>query len=491
MVRFRKAVSPLRLGFALALAGVSLLAGPATAQERMAKVKSAPQDYRGRLIRLEGEVLEIRGISPRSERGVYRLVDESDPVGVMVRTERLPTTGGPFLVSARLAPELLLEGILFLDEADRDLIRGPTLLLALILSASGLILTAVFVAFYLRTRGEARRLRLGPPMWLIPSSADHQREAEAGPTARFDYRLHYVEEEHSTLLDRRKLRWLVLAGGGAVVAVAGGVWLGLLSLSEAAKPSFVLMATDGPTTRPAVVATDSTVRDTVRVPRRDDTLRVGLVTPPPAVEVRPPPPDSVRRLAARRDSIRLAARRDSIRLAAQRDSARAAAALAQAPRETAVARPETAVVVTVPPPPPPVAVVSPPRDTVVPAPRPDPELIRRAAEAELRDGIVRFVGAITAKQPATVGALYQTGADPRWRGRFLEFVRETGPTAALGVVEAAAVTGSAAEAPFAVAFRWRGDFGVDRRKTVRFAGTARRSGDTWAFEGARLLEAFP
>src|SRR5512139_821674 len=87
-----------------------VLAGPAWAQQQVARVKSAPQDYRGRPIELQGEVVEVQALSPRSRQGIYRLVDATDPAGVLVRTYDLPRTGGPFRVRVALSPELLLQG---------------------------------------------------------------------------------------------------------------------------------------------------------------------------------------------------------------------------------------------------------------------------------------------------------------------------------------------------------------------------------------------
>jgi hypothetical protein len=132
------------------------------------------------------------------------------------------------------------------------------------------------------------------------------------------------------------------------------------------------------------------------------------------------------------------------------------------------------------------------RDSVIP-PRPDPEAVRRAAARELETGVQRFIAAIAAKQAGSVGALYLGGGDAKRRDRFLEFVRTSGPTVTLRGVDATAVEGVLAEAGFTVGFRWRGDFGVDRRKDVRFTATARRaeSDEAWAFAGARLMESFP
>jgi len=147
-------------------------------------------------------------------------------------------------------------------------------------------------------------------------------------------------------------------------------------------------------------------------------------------------------------------------------------------------------VVAVPPPPP---ITEPPvrRDTAPTAPPPDPAALRRAAAAELDRGIQRFVAALEGRQVATVAAGFSGSGDTRRRDQFLEFLRESAPSATLKGSEPPTVAEASAEASFTVAFRWRAQFGVERKKDARFAATARRSGEGWAFGNIRLLEAFP
>jgi len=77
------------------------------------------------------------------------------------------------------------------------------------------------------------------------------------------------------------------------------------------------------------------------------------------------------------------------------------------------------------------------------------------------------------------------------RERFMKLVKDFEPRATLGTIDAAVLNQTGAEARFAVSFSWRGDFGVDRRKTGRFLGVVRREESGWRFQGARLLEAVP
>ena len=121
--------------------------------------------------------------------------------------------------------------------------------------------------------------------------------------------------------------------------------------------------------------------------------------------------------------------------------------------------------------------------------RPDPAVLRRMAESELEGGISRFVAAVVGKQPVTAATLYAS-SDSR-RAKFLEFLTQSQPEAAMLGAEPSAIGESSAEAVFRLNFRWRGNFGVAQRKDARFIATARRAGDTWDFESIRLLENLP
>jgi hypothetical protein len=269
---------------------------------------------------------------------------------------------------------------------------------------------------------------------------------------------------------------LLLAVAGAVVGLVGVGGLVALKRGEAAKPGFVLMTPTGE------VLSSTPADNSSSAPPPDDSLLVALVPTGEGAQLRLLRDSLARRRAESRDSVR---------------RARAAlVAVDPQPRETTVTRVETPVQAPVqpvteqPPPSPPPVLER--RDSVVP-PRPDPEAVRRAAARELETGIQRFIAAIAAKQAGTVGALYSGGGDAKRRERFLEFVKTSEPTVTLRGVDATAVEGVVAEAGFTVGFRWRGDFGVDRRKDVRFTATARRaeSDEAWAFAGARLMESFP
>ncbi|HEX9895149.1 MAG TPA: hypothetical protein VGA78_14555 [Gemmatimonadales bacterium] len=485
----------------LLFVATSLAGTPVRAQEQINRVKSAPQDYRDRQIRLEGEVVELRGFSPRSGQGIYRLVDASDRVGVLIRTDQLPSSGGPFKVRARLSPELLSDGVLLLDESDRSAARLPLLPVAGTLGGIGLLVAVVAFAMLLRTRHKERHLRLSPPMWLIPTGGEGHPEAAAGPEVRFNYHLQYIEEERSELFDRKKRTLLGLLAIASGVGVAGTGWFALLSREDAARPSFVLMTPDLEATGSLPREVQSG-RDTTVARRPDDTLRLGLEQPPetdPRTPPRPPPGTPRRQVAQEPPPSRVTPTPPRNRP----DTTRRVVVAAQPPppvvRETtrAPAAPPVVLPLPLPPPPPPPAPppvpVVPPSDTAAVRPATNPETLRTGASVELRAGIDRLVEAIRTRQAGVVERMYvpDQAEGARRKARFVGFLKETWPGASLAGMETVAVTETSGGTSFTLQFRWRGDFGVDRRKAVRFWASARHEGSRWAFSGVRLLENFP
>ncbi|HEX9165507.1 MAG TPA: hypothetical protein VF862_06325, partial [Gemmatimonadales bacterium] len=170
----------------LTLLLVTGLASPAVGQEQVARVKSAPQDYRGRPIELQGEAVEVQALSPRSRQGVYRLVDASDPIGILIRTSDLPQTGGPFRVRASLSPEVLRQGQLLLDEGNRETIRANPLPLAVAVTGLGLVAVLWAGVVYVRARRRERMMHLAPPLWLIPAGSETQPGEEHAHAPHFD-----------------------------------------------------------------------------------------------------------------------------------------------------------------------------------------------------------------------------------------------------------------------------------------------------------------
>lgn len=459
--------SPATLAALLAV----LSATPAAAQRSIAELKLSPADARGRTLVLEGEVVEVRALSPRSLQGFYRLLDGTDPLGVLVRTTDLPASGGPFRVEARLSQEVLRDGLLLLDESGRRDLRAWQWWSALAVAGIGLLALAAIATLYSRAARDERQRRLAPPLWLIPAEHDPAAPPQAGdlpPLAQIDLGADEEERLELEALATRKRRVLRWAGPGLVLAIAGTAWAGVVWRAEAGQPSFVLL-------EPVSTGTFSAA-----VPAAADTP--GL---PPTALPAPDAPTEFAVLPAAPDSTRLRRPR--------RDSVPVAVAPTAPPPATAPAR--EAEPVPTPAAPQPAVVTESPAPVERPEPvrpepvRPDPAALRRMAESELEGGISRFVAAVVGKQPASAATIYAS-SDSR-RARFLEFLTQYQPEAAMLGADASTIGETSAEAVFRLSFRWRGDFGVARRKDARFIATARRAGDTWDFESIRLLENLP
>ena len=118
---------------------------------------------------------------------------------------------------------------------------------------------------------------------------------------------------------------------------------------------------------------------------------------------------------------------------------------------------------------------------------------RTRATAELGNAAQSLVAAINARRILDVALLLPEGmaGDLGRRERFMKLLKDFEPRATLGPIEVPTLGQTGAEARFAVSFSWRGDFGVDRRKTGHFLGMVRREESGWRFQGARLLDAVP
>ncbi len=469
---------------------------PGAAQEPIARIKSAPQDYRERIIRLEGEVVEVRGLTPVSALGIYRLVDPSDGTGVLVRTSRLPETTGPFRVSARLSPELLSGGSLLLDEVDRnEPLRTPPLL-PILLAGAGLVAALVFAGLYWRVRRTERHHHLAPPIWLIPTHPSDPAAAEAvlpaspggtapdGDTTQFNFQLHYLEQEKASVFIRQKRRLVRgLVAGGAIFLTGAG-WFAAVRADQASRPSFVLL---GPDAAP-IPASGDTAGEGPATPT-DDTLVVALEpvpiprsrVPESGAEAAPPPrtraPSTGAPAEARPTPIR-----DLTQDPVPPDPGRQVAVA-----ESVLTQPVTTAPPPPPPPPPPVVVEREPTPVAVP----DPSADLRGATAAIQQGAQRFVSAISRQDLDAIARFYLPGGNAGWRGGLINHVRDYNPAASLGTVEPPVAGEAGVQAAFAVEFRWRGNFGVERRRAARFTALARRTSEGWSLAGVRLLEAFP
>jgi hypothetical protein len=116
--------------------------------------------------------------------------------------------------------------------------------------------------------------------------------------------------------------------------------------------------------------------------------------------------------------------------------------------------------------------------------------LRATATRNLNAGIEQFAQAVAARDGAAVAGTFLAD-DARHRDKFVQYLKDATPISTFQTTEAAVVTETAADAGFTLLFKWRGDFGVEKKKSVKFQASTRLRGDEWAFAGVRLLENFP
>src|SRR4026209_1587075 len=90
------------------LLGVLLLlqaAAPAPKHTWIADLKANRATLGRAIITVQGDVVDIRSTSPTAKFGFYRLIDASDPVGLLVRTNNLPKDGGALRLRAIIAAQ--------------------------------------------------------------------------------------------------------------------------------------------------------------------------------------------------------------------------------------------------------------------------------------------------------------------------------------------------------------------------------------------------
>ena len=451
----------------LSLASALVLAqsAPSANHTWIADVKANRDSLSAREVRVEGLVVDIRSTASEARRGLYRLIDESDREGVLIRTNQLPSDGGAYRVRTLVAARQPADGSLLLEEISRtrtDKQSSLPILLA-ILSGTGLV---VLIVLTIRAMRAERQYHISPPLWLLPDSGPYGRAA-AGPQPALTYDADLEEtdrRQRESLKTRR--RTLVRAVVVAVVTLsASGAWLVASKPSTSPVPAFILIDANETVTVPApplpildTVFTDRPIEQRFdsllsQKPVRRDT--VGPRRPPATVAVAP-------------------VRRTDTSTVNRGPTQRPDAVLPPAPA---------------PLPPSPVPAAPDP----APPPAPDPEEERRLATGAAAEGISRLVAAINGKRTRELLILLpeEMAGDPGRLERFADLVKGFGPRATLGTVDPLVLADDRGEARFAVSFTWRGDFGVERRKTGRFLGVVRRQEGGWLFEGARLLDAIP
>lgn len=335
---------------------------------------------------------------------------------------------------------------------------------------------AILLWLYARTARQHRRAVLAPPVWLLPYLEQAESGAGGRPAPVPDPDHLALEEERlasAASLARRKRVLLVALALNFLAAWAGaGVYLWgasrMVDFSDLPATLVVGPSVDTLGFR-GLEGRDSEPVDA------DDPPEVGGTTATPL--------DTAAARVRREQQMAFVRRRDSLLEAQRLDSVRLAEAIAQQVRDSiaealrdSLARAAAQATAVVPPAPPaaPPAVVR------------DPAVERARASAALAGAADQLIAAIN--QRTGLGGLLGAGSS---RDRFLRFVEEQEPTAALGTVGDPVITGSGFESVVTIQFQWRGPFGDTRRRTGRFQFVGQGSGDAWRVTGIVPLDNLP
>jgi hypothetical protein len=468
---------------AVALAGVR---DSTPSNTWIADLKANQALVAGRAVRIEGQVVDLRATSPMASRGLYRLIDATDPAGVLIRTERLPIDGGAFRVRARVASSESADSLPLLDEIERVRQGGSPFFPLVLAGASGLALVALAILFG-RATAEEHRNRISAPLWLLPNLGPYGRTTAgtegAAPPLNYEPDLEDADRLQRERLRRRKRSLFQALIASLAVTGSSAAWVIETRQPSGPVPAFIFVDAED---RPVAQPVPPTLADQPPIVVIDSAAKAPTSSASSAfVTVRPEkpaaaPPPGRRDSAPQRVAVTPPTRRsDSV---ARADSARAAA-------------PRTTPEVVTPPPPAPAPVPSPsPPPVVEPRNETLDPTVDRARAAEALSGLAgRLVAAIAAKNLSELTSLMPAAVavNPGRQERFLNFVREFGPRAGLGSIEEVTLAGDRGEARFTVSFTWRGDFGVDRRKPGRFLGILRRQNGEWRPAGVQFLDGVP
>jgi hypothetical protein len=449
-------------------AGLILQGSTPPSKSWIADVKAAQETLGTREVLIEGDVVDIRSTSPAARAGFYRIIDASDPEGVLLRTDRLPRDGGELRVHARMAAQQPAEGPLLLDEVQQERIdqRPVTPLIVGVLSVVVLLLVTIALV---RAAIEERKIKLSPPLWLLPEAGPYGKSLAlpnaATPALQYSPELEEADRVRREQLRRRKRSLFRAMLGSWVMAGLSVAWFMVTEPAQAQVPAFIFIEANDTPIPVAQTRPDSAPRVSQAV--IDSMMLVAMKKA--AAE-----PDLPRRTDPRKDS--------TSRGRGAEDGGRGADSL---PSGTIpVFTPPPSPAPSPPPPPPPPPNNPPPRD---------PEADRVVVSQLLTTSAGRLVDAINSKRWDNVARLLPEGisGDLKRRERFMKFLRDYSPRASLAGVESTTLAEEQGEAKFTVQFDYRGDFGVGDRKSGRFSAIAARSGAEWRFEGARLLNALP
>jgi hypothetical protein len=474
------------------LGAVILSAGQLSGQTQtwIADVKANRDTLAGRDIRIEGEVVDVRSTSPSARRGFYTLSDASDPTGVLVRTEDIPIEGGSFRLLAKIAPDQLVSGTLVLHEVERDQVGARSVLPVLLAAASGLVFVVLLVMLRLAVRAE-RQYAVTAPLWLLPDAGPYGKPAPTSdgapvqPTLKYEPELEEADARQQAQLKRRKRSLFQALLGSLVVTGSAAAWVVLSSPAQGQVPAFIFIDsndTESRTSRNQIASADTALTEAGATIRLDSPA---VRRPPVQARV-----DTIRREPPPRTVIPPEIPRGVIPPEIRRPAA-TTVPVEPEPRPRDTLRTEVVTPPPAPPPPPPPPAPSPPPPAAVPAR--DPVADRARAQGVIQEAAARLVTAINAKRSEAVALLVpeSLAGNLERREKFLKLIRDFGPRATLQSVEEPTMADESGEARVSFAFSWRGDFGVEKKKSGRFVAFVRRDGETWQFDGARLLDALP
>jgi len=444
------------------LLAVLLQAAPQPKHTWIADLKANRATLGNAIVRVEGDVVDIRSTSPTAKFGFYRLIDASDPAGLLVRTNQLPKEGGALALRAKLASQQPADGSLLLDEIDRQRTDKKSNF-ALILAAASLFSVVTLASLLLKAALDERRYKVSPPLWLLPDAGPYGKGAGTSsapaPALKYSADLEEQDRRQRQRLTERTHGFFKLTLGALGLTAASGAWLLLSRPTSAQMPAFIFIEAD-----------DVPIPAAPAPPPSGDTTLAQL--PPQRADSAPHEPQP-----RRRDSASTKKPNTPV--------------TAPAPPHVDTVR---VVVPTPSPTPSPAPAPSPPPPSPEPSPPPlDPAVERTRAAAALNQAAQSVVDAINAHRLVDVALLLPEGiaGDLGRRERFMKLLKDFSPRASLGTVEGTSLAEGRAETRFAVSFSWRGDFGVERRKTARFLGLVTRDDSGWRFQGARLLDAIP
>lgn len=455
----------------------------------IADVKANRGTLAGQEVRIEGEVVDVRSTSPNARRGFYRLTDASDPTGVLVRTERIPIDGGSFRLRAKVAADQSVDGTLLLDEVERDRVDARPIVPVVTVLASGLVL-AILLVLLQRAVANERRHAVSPPLWLMPDAGPYGKAVAVGgtvqPALKYEPELEEADRVQRDQLSRRKRGLLQALIGSLAVTGASAAWVINTKPVEGQVPAFIFIDSNDPESR---ASRQRIAGDDIAFFEHDVSVPTDSRPAAPSPVIRT---DSVPRRGAPAGAARSTVpsqRSGSLEPAAApaekipaRDSTRRAEVVTPEPLPAPPPAPSP-----VPPPPPP----PPPPEAV--APVRDPAVDRARAQSVIQAAAARLLAAINARRSGDVAMLVPEAmaGDLGRRERFLKLVKDFGPKASLGSVDDPTMGDDRGEARISISLAWRGDFGVDKKKSGRLVAFVRRDGETWRFEGARLVDAIP